>query len=78
MFVLHFFAGKFFSGCFRQAFFRVGDKKKWSLVGLDRWSSYTITIVKEFVWADSALVILDEWSSYRGGRLNRFGCNALS
>ena len=23
----------------------------------------------------SALVVLDEWS-YRGGRLNRFGCNA--
>ena len=27
---------------------------------------------------DSALVVLDEWSSYRGGRLNMFDCNALS
>ena len=25
----------------------------------------------------SALVVLDEWWSYRGGRLNRFVCNAL-
>ena len=26
---------------------------------------------------DSALVILGEWSSYRGDRLNRFSCNWL-
>ena len=44
------------------------------MVALDRWSSYTVTIVWEFAWADSALVVLDEWSSYRGGRLNRFDC----
>ena len=25
-------------------------------------------------WADSALVVLDDWSSYRGGRLNMFDC----
>ena len=48
--------------------------KKWLLVALDRWSSYTVTIVWEFAWADSPLVVLDEWSSYRSGRLNRFDC----
>ena len=26
-------------------------------------------------WADSALVVLGEWLSYRGGRTSRFGCN---
>ena len=39
-----------------------------------QFSSYTITILRDFAWADSAMVILDEWSSYRGGRLNRFHC----
>ena len=29
---------------------------------------------REFAWAVSALVALDEWSSYRGGRLNRLDC----
>ena len=52
----------------------MGDKKKWSLVALDRWSSYTVTIVWEFARADSVLVVLDEWSFCRGGRLNRFDC----
>ena len=32
-------------------------------------------IVWELTWADSALVVLDEWSSYRVGRLSRFDCN---
>ena len=63
---------KFCSGCYRQVFFHLGDKKKWSLVALVRWSSYAVMIVWEFAWADSALVNLGEWSSYRGGRLNRF------
>ena len=54
---------KFFSGCFREAFFHLGDKKKWSLVALDRWSSYTATIVWELAWADSVLVVLDKWPS---------------
>ena len=31
----------------------------------------------EFAWEDSALVILNKWLSYRGGRLNRLDCNAL-
>ena len=29
-------------------------------------------------WGDSALVVLDEWLSYSGSRLNRFDCNPLS
>ena len=63
---------KFFSGFLDRLL------KEWLLVALDRWSSYTITIVWEFAWVDSALVALAKWSSYRGGRLNRFDCNALS
>ena len=62
---------KFCSSCFRQAFSFWGQKK-WSLVVLDRQSSYTVPIVWELAWADSALVILDEWSSYRHGQLSRF------
>ena len=68
---------KFFSGCFRQGFFSFGRQKKWSLVALNRWSSNTVTIVWEFAGADSALVVLDKWSSYRGGCLNRFNYNVL-
>ena len=69
---------KVFSGSFRQPFFSFGTQKKWSLVMLDRGSSYTLMIAWEFAWADSALVVLDEWSSYKGGCLNRFDCNTLS
>ena len=43
-------------------FFLFGRQEKWSLVALDRWSSYTVTIIWGFAWA------------YRGGRLNRFDC----
>ena len=39
-----------------------------------QFSSYTITILWDFAWADSAMAILDKWSSYSGGRLNRFHC----
>ena len=52
----------------------MGDKKKWLLVTLDRWSSYAVRIAWESAWADSALVLLDKWSSYRGGCLSRFDC----
>ena len=31
-------------------------------------------IVWELGWADSALVVLDEWQSYTGVRISRFGC----
>ena len=44
------------------------------LVALDRWSSYAIMIVWELAWVESTLVILDEYSSYRGCRLSRFDC----
>ena len=59
-------------------YFSFGRQKKWSLVTLDRWLSYTVTIVREFAWAYSELVVLDDSSSYKGGRLNRFDCNALT
>ena len=58
--------------------FFIWETKKWSLVTLDRWSSYTVTIVWQFGWPDTALVVLDKWPFYTGGRLNRFDCNALS
>ena len=64
----------FFVVDFDRLFF-IWETKKWSLVA---WSSYAVTIVREFAGADSALVVLDEWLSYRGGRLNRFDCSALS
>ena len=41
---------------------------------LDWWSYYTVTIVWGFAWVDSALVVLDEWLSYRSDHLNRFDC----
>ena len=65
---------KFCSGCFRQFFFFFGGQKKWSLVMLDRRSSYTVTIVWELVWADSALVVLGKQLSYKGGLISRFHC----
>ena len=50
-------------------------KKKKKVTGrVGRWSSYTVTIVWELAWADSALVVLQECFSYRGGRINRFDC----
>ena len=74
----NFSLGKSLSGCFRKGFFHLGDKKKLSLVALNRWPSYTVTIIWEIAWADSLLVVLDEWWSYVGGRLNRFDCNYVS
>ena len=65
----------FCSGGFIQVFFFIWRLKKWSLVKLDRWSSYRVMTVWGFAWADLALVILDELSSYRAGCLNRFDCS---
>ena len=65
---------KFGSGCFRQVFSFRGQKEG-SPVALNKWSSYIVTIAWEFAWTDSALAVLDEWSSYRGRSLNRFDCN---
>ena len=47
-----------------ESFFHLGTKK-WFLVALDKWLSYTSTIVREPTWEESVLVVLDEWSSYR-------------
>ena len=73
-YVSHFFAGYSFIVAVFDRFFLFGRQKKWSLVGLDRWWSYTVMIAWEFACADSALVVLEEWWFYRGGRLNRFDC----
>ena len=62
---------KFFSDCPRQDFV-IWETKKWLLVTLDKPLSYAVKIVWEFAWADSALLFLDKWSSYRTGHLNRF------
>ena len=44
------------------------------MVALGRWLFYAVRGIWELAWADSALVILDKWSSYRGGCLSRFNC----
>ena len=54
--------------------FSIGEQKKWPLVALDRWSSYTVTIAWELAWMDSVLVVLVKCSSYRGGRISKFDC----
>ena len=41
--------------------FFIWETKKWLLVTLERWLSYTVTIVWEFAWADSALGVLYKW-----------------
>ena len=50
---------KFYSGSYRQIFFIWGTKK-WLLVALGRWLSYTVMIVWELAWVESALVVLGE------------------
>ena len=50
-----------FQTCF---FFHLEDKK--------RWSSYTVTFIWGEARGNSALVVLDEWPYYGGGRLSRF------
>ena len=62
---------------FQTGFFSFGGQKKWLLVALDKWSSYAVTIVWELAWVASALVVLDQGSSYRAGRLSRFDCTNI-
>ena len=38
-------------------FFFIVRQKRWSLVALNRWLSYKVTIVWKFAWVDSALVV---------------------
>ena len=49
-------------------FFSFGEQKKWLLVALASWLSYTVMIVWELARADLVLVVLTG--------LNRFDCNA--
>ena len=43
MIISHYFAGLSFAVIvLDRFFFHLGDKKKWSLVALDRWLSYTV------------------------------------
>ena len=58
MFVSQIFAGKIFLVVVLDRFFLILETKKWSLVPLDSWSSYAVTIVWEFAWVGSALVVL--------------------
>ena len=64
---------KFCRSCFRQVFF-IWETKKVVAGCVRQVVSYTVMIVWEFAWVDSALVILDKWSSYKGGHLSRFDC----
>ena len=66
---LVFYWVKVCSSCFRQVLFSFEGAKKWSLVALDKCSSYTGTIAWKLAWMDSTLVVLDEWSSYRVSHL---------
>ena len=36
---------------------------------------FIVTIVWELAWAHAALVVLDEWTSYRGRSIIRFDCS---
>ena len=56
--VSHFIDGISFAVVVLNRTFSLEGQKKWLLVALDRWSSYTVTIVWELAWADSVLVIL--------------------
>lgn len=47
------------------------------MVALDRWFSYTVTIVLVFAWADSVFVVLDEWLPYKRWSLNSFQCSVI-
>ena len=66
--------GKVVQRLFQTGFFYKKKKKKWSLVTLDRWLSYVVRIIREFAWADTALVILDGWLSDRSSCLSKFNC----
>ena len=60
---------------FIQVFFSFGRLKERLLVKLYMWLPYTVRAVWEFDWADSALTVLDELLSYRGGRLKKYDCS---
>ena len=78
MSVSHLFTGYSVVVVVTDRFFFIWETKKWSLVASDRQPSYTVTVAWEFALVNSVLVVLDEWSSYRGGCLNRFDCTRFS
>ena len=39
--------------------FSIWEREQRLQVMLDRWLSYTVTILREFAWTDSALVVFD-------------------
>ena len=51
-----------------------GGEKKKLLSTIEGGPPYTEKIALELAWEDPTLVIIDEWSSYRGGHLSRFDC----
>ena len=66
---------KFCSGCLRQVFFFIWGPKRVVAGCVRQVVSYAVTIIWELARADSALVILGEWLSYKGGRITRFDCS---
>ena len=70
MFVFH------FSGCYRQAYFHMGDKKM--VAGLVRRVAILHSNDCTGIHLGGLSIGHLKWSSYRGGCLNRFYCNALS
>ena len=64
---------KFCSGCFRQVFFQLGGKK----VVAGHVRQVVVLFSNDCMGICLAGLCnghLDEWSSYRGGHLNRFDC----
>ena len=68
MFVCNLFAGLSFVVVVLGFIFSFGRQKSYSCLC---WK-------QEFAWADSALVALDEWLSYRGGNLKSFEYSSFS
>ena len=63
---------RFGSGCFIQFFFFIWWTKQVVAGRVRQVMSCTVTILREFALMDSALIVLDKWPSYRGGRLYRY------
>ena len=77
MFVSHFFTGENFVVVVLDRLFFIWETKRVVAGHIGQVVVLTVTTVWEFAWADLTLVVLDKWSSYRGGRFNRFDCKYL-
>ena len=53
----HFSTGYTFAVAVLDSFFFIWGQKKWLLVALDRWWTYTVMIIYQLAWADSGLVV---------------------